>query len=286
MRWLFMWMASTGFGFAADTPSALLRVQYASLTERLEHNPFQRALALDSSESSNNLKGSIHARIDYPFATFSEALNGANDWCEVLILHINTKYCRAASSPAGAVLAVSIGKKYSQPLEDAYPLELRYRLVAATPEYLEIQLDAAKGPLSTRDYRIRLQAIPVEGGRTFLHLTYSYGYGLVGRLAMKTYLATLGSGKVGFTPAGKLADGQTKYIGGVRGIAERNTMRYYLAIDAYLGGLATPPAARFEKRLQSWYAATERYARQLHEVDRADYVEMKRAEYLRQQTAR
>ncbi len=181
------------------------------------------------------------------------------------------------------LLSVNIGKKYSQPLEDAYLLELSYRVTAATPKYLEIQLDAAQGPLSTRNYRIKLQAVPLESGRTFLHLTYSYGYGWVGKVAMKTYLATIGSGKVGFTVTGRKADGQPRYIGGMRGLAERNTMRYYLAIDAYLGALA---AARFEKRLQSWYNATERYSRQLHEVDWGEYLAMKRSEYQRQQKAR
>jgi hypothetical protein len=38
--------------------------------------------------------------------------------------------------------------------------------------------------------------------------------------------------------------------------------------------------------LQSWFSATERYARQLHEMDRAQYIAMKRAEDLRQQTLR
>ena len=42
---------------------------------------------------------------------------------------------------------------------------------------------------------------------------------------------------------------------------------------------------QFEKRLQNWYNSTEAYARQLHDVDRIDYIEMKRREYRRQQTA-
>jgi hypothetical protein len=103
---------------------------------------------------------------------------------------------------------------------------------------------------------------------------------------MKTYLATIGSGKVGFTQTGKQSSGQPEYIGGMRGLAERNTMRYYLAIDAYLGALASPPPLQFQKRLQSWYSATEQYPRQLRELDRTTYFDMKRSEYLRQQTAK
>jgi len=287
--WL-VWIAfsSAGLAFASvpDTHSAArLQAKYASLGERLRHNPFQRALALDSSESSSNLQGDIYALVDYPFSTFSSALNDAEDWCDVLILHINTKYCHATTDGTGTVLTVYIGKKTPQPIKDAYPIEFSYRVAAATTQYLEIQLNAEKGPLSTRDYQIQLQAVPVGNDRTFLHLTYSYGYGLAGRLAMKAYLATIGSGKVGFTMIGRLPNGQPSYIGGMRGLAERNTMRYYLAIDAYLGTLTTPTRSQLQKRLHRWFIATEQYPRQLREVSRAAYIDMKRSEYLRQQTA-
>ena len=66
---------------------------------------------------------------------------------------------------------------------------------------------------------------------------------------MKTSLATIGSGKLGFSQTGKQSSGQPEYIGGMRGVAERNTMRYYLAIDATLGALAKPPPMQLQKRL-------------------------------------
>jgi hypothetical protein len=40
--------------------------------------------------------------------------------------------------------------------------------------------------------------------------------------------------------------GQPDYIGGVRGLVERNTMRYYLAIDAYLSTLPVRPEKRLD----------------------------------------
>jgi hypothetical protein len=279
--------SSAGLAFASvpDTHSAAsLHAKYASLGERLLYNPFRRTLVLDSFESPNNLRGDIYALVDYPFSTVSAALHGAESWCDVLILHINTKYCDARADKGNTVLMVSIGKKTAQPIEDAYPIEFHYRVAAATPEYLEIQLDAKKGPLSSRNYRILLQAVPVENGQTFLHLTYSYDYGLLGRLAMRVYLATLGSDKVGFTIIGKLPDGEPKYVGGMRGVVERNSMRYYLAIEAHLGALATPLPLQRQKRLHNWFIATEQYPRQLREVSRTVYFDMKRSEYLRQQT--
>ena len=74
-------------------------------------------------------------------------------------------------------------------------------------------------------------------------------------------------------------------MNGVRGVVERNTMRYYLAIDAYLGAVDAPAAEQFEKRIQTWFTATERYPRQLHELERDAYLNMKRAEYKRQNAA-
>ncbi len=203
-----------------------------------------------------------------------------------MILHINTKYRRAPTDNARTTLFVSIGKKVDQPLEDAYHVEFICRGVAATPDYFAVELTAESGPLATSDYRILLEAAPAEDGRTIVHLTYSHAFGVAGRLAMQAYLATTGRSKVGFTITGKQQDGQLEYIGGVRGLVERNAMRYFLAIDAYLGALTAPLPEQFEKRLRTCYNSTEQYARQLHEVERAAYMEMKRNEYRRQQAAR
>ena len=117
-----------------------------------------------------------------------------------------------------------------------------------------------------------------------MHLAYSYGYGATGRFAMNAYLSTVGADKVGFTVTGKDASGQPVFINGVRGAIERNAMRYYLAIDAHLAAMSLPANQRLEKRIVTWFNATERYPRQLREMDRSTYVAMKRNEYERAQT--
>ncbi len=265
----------------ADSAAAL-QARYAALAGKLQHTAFQRPLVLESSETDRALTGDIYARVDYPFATVSRALNNPQHWCDVMILHLNTKFCRADSQADHTRLAVRIGKKTPQSLTDAHLIEFNYRAAEVTPRYLAIKLDAPSGPLGTRDYRIQLQAIPVGSGQTFLHLTYTYGYGTAGRLAMKSYLATLGRDKVGFTRIGQQSNGQPDFIDGMRGVAERNTMRYYLAIDAYLGALSAPPARQLQTRLLGWFNATEQYPRQLHEIERDAYLDMKRNEYRRQ----
>jgi hypothetical protein len=91
---------------------------------------------------------------------------------------------------------------------------------------------------------------------------------------------------VGFSVVARRPDGRPVYVGGLRGMVERNTMRYYLAVEAYLGASDVPAPERPEKRLRDWFAATERYALQLHEMERDDYLEMKRRELKRQQAGR
>lgn len=43
-------------------------------------------------------------------------------------------------------------------------------------------------------------------------------------------------------------------------------------------------AGGIEKRINDWFNAVECYPRQLHEMEQADYLTMKRKEYRRQQT--
>lgn len=272
-------------GDAGVDSASRLHAKYAELRIPLGNSPFGKPLVLDSSESADGVTGDIHALVEHPFAAAAAALNRPGDWCEILILHVNVKYCRASTGGEGSVLDVRIGRKYDQPLDRAYRVEFAYRVAAHASNYLQIRLDADRGPLSTRDYRIVLEAAPVDDGRTFIRLSYAYAFGTAGRLAMQAYLGTIGKSKVGFSVVGTQADGQPRHIGGMRGLVERNTMRYYLAIESFLGALSAPPQARLEKRLRDWFAAIERYPRQLHEMEQREYLEMKRKEYLRQQGA-
>jgi hypothetical protein len=277
------WTAADGLHAAG--PSGL-REMHASLGPFLANSPFKGPLHLDSKESPRTLQGDVYAVVNYPFASVSVALSDAGNWCDVLILHLNVKHCRRNNEDAGTQVALRIGRKQDQPLASATLVAFSYRAVAATPEYMHVELEAPEGPFDTRNYRILLEAVPIERGRTFIHMGYSFTYGGAGRFAMQLYLSTIGRDKVGFTAARPTQPGEaTEYIGGLRGLVERNTMRYYLAIDAYLAALSAPAAEQFEERIKGWFAATEKYPRQLHELDREVYLTMKRGEYKRQQSA-
>ncbi len=261
---------------AESSQAATLRAKHAAVADSLRNNPYRRPMRIESAENGNALSGDVYAVVGHPFATVSDALTRAAPWCDIMIMPINTKDCRIGQKGGAPTLTMRIGRKSDQPLKDAYPIEFVYRVADKSADYFAARLEAEDGPISTRDYRVLVEATPLEGDKTFLHLHYSYAYGGTGRFAMQAYLATVGAGKVGFSTV----DG--KLTGGMRGVIERNTMRYYLAIDAYLAASTAPPAERLDRRLQTWFDSTEQYARQLHEIDRAEYMAMKRREVQRQ----
>ena len=266
---------------ASAQDAATLRARHAALQDKFANNQFGRPLVLESVQTSGDLKGDVYAVVDHPFPMVQQALQSADHWCDILILHLNVKRCRAGGG-AAKTINLSVGRKFDQPIEDTYQLNFAYRVVAATNDYLQVLLTADEGPMSTKNYRIQVEAVPVDAKRSVVHMSYAYGYGFAAKVAMQTYLSTIGSAKVGFTILDR-KDGKPVYQAGVLGLLERNTMRYYLAIDAYLSAYSLPAAEQFEKRIREWYASTERYAAQLHEMEQNEYLDMKRKEMRRQQ---
>lgn len=268
----------------ADPGAAKLLALHASLVPRLVGNQFGRPLAMESVKTSSRVSGDIYAEVDTSFQIVRNSFSNPRTWCDVLILHVNTKFCRAGMGVDANQLSVRLGKKSPQELSEAFALEFVFQLRANREGYMEAWLTAPMGPLGTEDYKFELQAVPLAGNRSFLRLHYSYAYGGMASLATRGYLASSGRGKVGFTrvPAGA---GKYGYIDGMRGVVERNTMRYYLAVDSYLESLAQAPGRQFSYRIAHWFDATEEYKLQLHEMNRNDYLAMKKSEYLRQQSA-
>jgi hypothetical protein len=255
-----------------------LKARYAELGPSLERNAFGRPIHLQSNDSGRAQQGEVYGVVDYPFAVVERGLGEAPSWCDVLILPYNTKHCHADGAGPATTLTLRIGRKADQAPEDAHPIKFRYNVQSLAADYLRVALEAAEGPLGTRDYSIVLEATPIDARRTFIHLAYAYGFSALSKLAMQAYLATAGAKKVGFTVAGRDGHGNPVYVGGMLGATERNTMRYFLAIDAYLGSLSAPESQRVEKRLNDWYVAAGKYPRQLSEMERGEYLAMKRRE--------
>jgi hypothetical protein len=280
--------ATANDSVSAQSSGAIALLQLReSLRPRMANSPFKVPLIIESRQSADDINGEVYAEINHSFKTVSVALGSPRAWCDILILHLNTKSCAlqpdADGSTASPTLMMTVGKKAKQAPEAAYPIALMWKTSQRKTDFLQVDLAADLGPLNTRNYRIVLEAAPTENGNTFIHLSYSYGFGTTAKFLMKAYLNTIGRNKVGFTVTGKQANGEPIYVEGLLGLVERNTMRYHLAVEAYLSAMRVPASMQFEKRIGDWFQATEHYPEQLHEVDLGEYLDMKRLQYRRQQ---
>lgn len=265
---------------AQDAPA--LRARHAALKAQLADNAFGRPLYVESSENAGAQMGAIYAVLGQPFKRVAEGLRRATQWCDALIVQANVKNCEASEQK----LSLFVARKPSDAPDQAYRVDLSYRVAAAAQDYLSVALGAAQGPFGTTDYRIHLEATPLDEKRTFLHLAYAYTLQSTARMGMGLYLATSGRNKVGFSVVGRAADGGPVYVRGIRGIVERNTMRYYLALESYLGTLDAPAGEQVERRLRAFHAGLERYPRQLHELELDEYLDLKRRDASRMLQAR
>lgn len=242
---------------AADTPALPLRIE--------------------SVDAGGVLRGSVQALSPFAFGTVAEALAAPQAWCEILMLHLNNKACQLQPAADGPVLQLAIARRHDQEPAQAHALALRWRLLENTAQQLRVRLDAPVGPFGSTDYVVELTAQPAPGGGTAITFGYACRFGTAARALLRTYLATLGRDKVGFTRV-TAAGGATQWVGGLRGVVERTAVRYWLAIDAWLQAQTLPSAQRPMARLDSWFDATERYPRQLREMDKASYLANKRRE--------
>lgn len=284
-RLFFFSLAALLATHAQSTDQGEMQSLYRSLQPRLAQSPFQRELVLDSTESAERLSGDIYATLDAPLASLELVNRSPQRWCEILLLISNTKSCIVGHQDEAPSLQMRMGTKGPQAVASTTPMDFRFETSAPRAAVLETHLSSATGPMGTKDGTLRVQAIALSPQKSFIHLHYSYRSSLAGRLATGVYLQTLGRGKVGFskenapsTEASRPADAH--FVGGLRGIIERNTMRYFMGLSCGLQFAGTEAAAhRFAQMAPCWYDETERYPQQLHELGRVEYLEMKRTEY-------
>jgi len=278
---------SAGTTFAVETSrqaEAILRDTYHRNMTRLESSSFGLPLFLDSSEQNDRVHVDVYGIFDYSFSSVVKVLKVPANWCDIVSLHPNVKACTYGELPGAWLITFYVGRKVYQHPEDARQVIYNYRVVNQQQGYLDINLSADTGPFGTKDHRMRFEALPLEGGRTFVHVSYAYSDSIVLHLAAKVYFATLGRGKVGFTVTGTDSDGKPVYIGGPRGSLERNAVRYYFAIKSFMDTLRYPEESRFSRRINDWYNLTTRYRIQLFELDKEDYLTFKTTEHANQVT--
>lgn len=278
---LVLLLCSAATVLQAAEPAATLRAEIAQ--HGFATDTYGLPIRIESELDEGAVRATIYGFLPQPYDQVALLLANPHRWCGFITLVLNIKACVYREEGDGRQLDVYAGRKYYEPPEDVYLFEYRYRLDTLRHDYVEVELTAPDGPLNTEDYRIGIRAVPAPDG-TYLGLHLAYRSSAVSRVAVRVYLATIGRNKVGFTVIERGPDGEPQYIRGVRGIIERNVVRYYLALKAYLrtvGGEA-PTRAQFFAAAQRWYALAEHFPRQLRELGRERYLENKAAEYRNQ----
>jgi hypothetical protein len=277
--------ASAVCGFADDTSrqnNANLSDTYHQITSRLENSSFGLPLILESYEQGHRMHVDVYGIFDYPFKSVADSLNIPSNWCDIVSLHPNVKACTYEEEDSTWFLTFYIGRNISQSLEDTHQVLCRYQNVDQQPEYQDIVLAADNGPFGTRDHKMRFEAIPIDEGRTFVHVSYSYSDSSALRLATNAYFSTFGRKKVGFTVIGTDKDDAPLYIGGPRGAVERSAIRYYFAIQSFMDTLPSPEDHRFGLRINQWYDFTTQFRTQLFDQEKTEYLKVKTSEHASQ----
>jgi len=278
-------LSSAGLASAVEKPSQgedILLDTYHRNKARLETNSFGLPLFLESFERDDRVHVDVYGILDYPFSSVVNVLKVPANWCDIVSLHPNVKACIHRELPGAWLLTFYISRKAYRSPEDSRQVVYHYRNVDLQQGYLDIVLSAGSGPFSTKDHRMRFEALPIDGGKTFVHVSYEYCDSVALRLAAKGYFATLGRGKVGFTVTGTDRNGRPLYIGGPRGAIERNAVRYYFAIQSFMDALRYPEEKRFSMRISEWYDLTTRYRKQLFDLHKKDYLTFKTREHKNQ----
>jgi hypothetical protein len=258
---------------AADNSSDLR----AALEERrhaLAESAFRRPMLVESKASAEDPSGEVYAILDQPFARVAQTLATAGSWCDILSLQTNIKRC--TFQEGDSTVRAAVVRRFDQALSDAFEIQFRYSARSDAGRYLQVQLSADQGPLGTHDYHLNFEAMPVDNARSFVHVSYAYANGWAARMATNAYLAGSGKDKVGFSVQAGSAASAPVLVGGMQGVAERNAMRYFLAIESTVKSRSVPAPEQLNFRLRDWYAAIEKYPRQLHEMSLDEYLALKR----------
>ena len=255
-----------------------LSQKFAQLRTALQDNVYGIPLYIESSAENHMMQGEVYGILRHDFSHLRQALTTAANWCDIAPLHLNIKACTYQKLNSHCQLTFYSGRKFYENPEDVYQLAYRFDVLKSEPSYFQTRLASKTGPMGTSDYRIEAEAIPIDATSSFIHFSYAYHYNFFTKLGMNTYLATLGRNKVGFTILNHDPEGKPVYVQGIRGIIERNAVRYFFAIQSYLDSQATEIDKRLEARLNDWFNLTERYPLQLHEMDRESYLADKQKE--------
>ena len=253
--------------------------KWEEIQPKLADTPFGIPIHIESLFPGHKIRCQVHGIMDQPFDDFEVVMTKSQNWSEMLLLHTNIKSCTVQRDGNGKkILTIYCGRKYYQPPEDTYSLALEFSVVDHQDDYFQAKLFGEKGPLFTHNYRVTLEGLSVSPGKTFICLSYEYDYGKTMKSALKMYYATLGRKKVGFTVVGTDKQGKPVFVRGNKGLIERNTVRFYFSVQAFMETLKYDDTIRFNKRIHHWYDLISQCPKQLYELSEKEYIENKKKE--------
>lgn len=221
----------------------------------------------------------IRAIVARPHAEVAALLETPRGWCEFLLLHPNVKACAAEPAADGRRIVLHFGNKHFQPVELSRPLRYELRVEWREDGMMTARLRPEPAKTADAAGSALIEVVPLDGGRSGVRVRYREPLGAGARLLAAGYFATLGRDKIGFSTMGTDAEGRPMFVGGLAGAIERNVVRHFLAIETVLAAQSAGAAMPLQGRLAHWFDLTERHARQLHEMDWAEYRDIKLREF-------
>ena len=272
-----MLIASSVFANESRAQNKTTLIQkYEKIRAELANTTFGVPIHIETFSPHRKIHCHVYGIIDQKFQPFSSVMLNPKNWCEILLLHTNIKSSvMKTDKNNGVSLTIYCGRKFYQPPEDTYSLDLKYDVLDEKRDYFHLRLSGEKGPFHTRNYRINLDAAPLSEQQSVIHLSYEYDSGITMKNALKLYYATLGRKKVGFSVVGRNKQGNPIFVKGNQGLIERNSVRFYFAIQAFMETYGFQDDVRFNKRIHRWYDLVRQCPRQLYELPEKEYIENK-----------
>jgi hypothetical protein len=253
--------------------------KYHKIGEEPKIGPSALPFFLESSESNNTAYVDIYSTMNYRFGIMKNQLLIPDNWCEIVLPHPDIRACTYKKTHDIWLLNIYSVNKFSKPLGDAYQMKFLFHINDLQSSYFDIALTASEGPFNTADHRLGFEAAPLNEDTTLIHLRYAFSYSSWGYFLMKLF----GGGKIGFSVVDTDSNGTPVYVSGPRGAAERNAVRFYLAILAYFDTFEIPAEQRFEKQINQWYDLAAPFRKQLLEMEKDKYITYKRQDQKNQQ---
>jgi len=266
---------------AADSPpeitSEYLVDQYQKLSKTGAALAATLPIYLKTEQEKNVLNVRLLGRFPFKFSEVADVLARPASYCDFLPLLFNVKSCVITEfSPVTRIKFYVAGKHYASPLA-SYRIQSVFSLVERTDKKIRIRLDSNDNSSGKNGYNVDLVAIPMNS-ETLLYLKSRYAPGRVTRMATYTYIKVFAHNKPGFTEIIEPGTHAKKLITGFPAVIERSTVRAYFALKAYLLNIKVPKSGRYDACLKTWYDLNAPYKKQLYELGRDQYLEIKRRE--------